>query len=265
VLQRVFFFSLLVFLASSCIPYKNLVYLNEGRPDLDQINPSLPQSTYGTPRASTYLLRPDDVLNIEIRTVQESTSDFFNMQVQQLMGGGAGFGIGSPIIYFQGYTVNDSGSVKIPVVGNVNVAGLTVLEAEAQIDQALREYLQFYTVKVKLSNFRVTVLGEVLRPGLVYVFETKVSITQALAYAGIPPVGDLRRIRLIRKTDTGSEVVFLNLADPKILASDYYWLRPDDTILVQPLRRKALDANLALIGAVASIGSLTLLILNLFR
>lgn len=258
-----------MFLASSCIPYKNLVYLNEGRPDLDQINPVLPgNSNINTPIHETHRIRPEDVLNINVKTITQNTLEVFETE-RMAMGGGMGGGgatIGLPQFFLQGYIVSDSGTIKMPMVGEIAVAGLTLLEAENKLDKALQEYLPFTSVRVRLVNFRITVLGEVRQQGVKYIFDSNVTLPQVLSLSGVFPVSDLRRVRVIRRTGQGSSTsVFINLANPRVLESPYYWLQPDDIVIVQPLPRKALDNNLALIGAVASVGSLTLLILNLFR
>lgn len=250
---------------TACVPYKNLVYLNEGAVLLDPAKPAQPSTTYVIPNRDQYRVQKSDILQITINTLQENSSDYIGggqqMQMMQMAGGS---GIGTPL-YFQGYIVSDSGTVRLPVVGEQLVEGKTISEIEAFLEKQLTVYFKFVAIRVRMSNYRVTVLGEVARPGVHYIFENYATVPQILGTVGTFPLSNLRKVRLLRETPNGRITIYLDLTNPQVIASDYFYLQPNDMLVVEPLKRKAFDLNIALLGTGASVLSLALLVLNLVR
>lgn len=250
---------------TACVPYKNLVYLNEGAVVLDENAPAQVKTIYTIPNRENYRIQSADILQIQINSLQENSVDYLQggqqMQMMQMMAGG---GLGTPM-YFQGYIVNDSGMVRLPIIGEQQVAGKTLSEIEALLEKQLLGYFKFIAVKVRLANYRITVIGEVARPGVHYVFENYATVPQILGLVGTFPLSNLRKVRLLRETPNGRITVYLDLTNPKVISSDYFYLQPNDMLVVEPLKRKAFDLNIALLGTGASILSLALLIVNLVR
>jgi polysaccharide export outer membrane protein len=119
---------------------------------------------------------------------------------------------------------------------------------------------------VKLVSFKITVLGEVNSPGYRYIFNNQATILEGLGLAGdLSENGNRKRIKLVRQVPTGSEVVMVDLTDPKILTSKYYYLMPNDVIYVEPLRAQSKRSNLALMTLFFSAVTTTVLVLNYFE
>ncbi|MBC7919456.1 MAG: polysaccharide biosynthesis/export family protein [Ferruginibacter sp.] len=191
-----------------------------------------------------YQLQPKDVLSIRIKTLDPKTSDLFNLQSN------TGFQpFDPPALFINGYSLDDEGDVTLPEIGKVNVRNLTIKEAEQKIQAKTGEYLGNATVLVKLVNFKVTVLGEVQRPGYFYVYNERVTLLEALGQAGdLTDFGERKNITLVRQVKGGSEAILINLQDPNLLASKYYYLMPNDVLYVQPAKAKLDRGNLNLLG-----------------
>ncbi len=95
--------------------------------------------------------------------------------------------IGDPSMYLYGYTIDEAGKIHLPVIGSLEVKGLSLDEAHTRIQEAANEYLVDATVSVKIVNFSVTVLGEVRRPGSFYVYDHEFTIMDALASPATSP------------------------------------------------------------------------------
>jgi polysaccharide biosynthesis/export protein len=137
------------------------------------------------------------------------------------------------------YTVNEEGEIKLPYIGRISVSGLTIEEASDSIEIALSEYLYFPQVFVRFMNTRVTVLGEVNRPG-VYLFDYKnINVLQAVGYAGdIRDFGNRERVLIIREDGGTRQKQYLDLTSGDILQSEWYNLHSGDIVFVEPLRSK---------------------------
>ncbi|MDF9799660.1 polysaccharide export outer membrane protein [Catalinimonas alkaloidigena] len=242
------FFLLLLLTIVSCIPNKQVVYFPN--PEF-----STEVSTEIHNPRQIYRLQPRDVLSVRILTLDSESAAYFNIQPN------TGFMNLNPAgFYLNGYSIDEEGNIFLPEVGPVNVLDLTLNEAQSVIADAIGEYLSTATVIVKLTSFKITVLGEVNNPGYYYVYNDQANLLEGLGLASdLTEFGNRENITLIRQTEDGSEVVLLNLKDPDILSSKYYFLQPNDVIYVQPLKAKNTRSNLStftilsvLFGAISS-------------
>jgi len=145
-----------------------------------------------------------------------------------------------------GYLVNQDGFIKFPILGNIPAAGLTQKQLENNITQLLidKKLLFDPIVTSRFLNFRVTVLGEVARPGVVYVPSEQINILEAIGDAGDLTIYGLRNnVILIRQQDSVQQLKRLNLNSSQILHSTYFFLKSNDVIYVEP--DKARVANLS--------------------
>jgi polysaccharide export outer membrane protein len=159
-----------------------------------------------------------------------------------------------------GFLVNKEGYIEIPLLGRFYLAGLTTIQAEDSISKRASLYYKLPTVYVRFANFKVTVLGEVLRPGSYIVPNEKATIFDALGYAGDLTIFAKREnALLIRDSGNQTRLVRLNLNSKDIVKSDYFYLKQNDVIYVEPTKAKLanLDAvqnkNYAIIGAILSV------------
>jgi polysaccharide export outer membrane protein len=149
-------------------------------------------------------------------------------------------------------------------VGKVYVKDLNVDQVKTMIQQLINEYLKETNVVVKIVNFRVTLVGEVSRPGIFTIYKDDINIFEALSMSGdMTEFANRNKVALIRQTKGGSKVHYLDLTSDDILNSDFYYLQPNDIIYVTPLgyKRWGLGSTFPWAIILASI-STTLLLIN---
>jgi polysaccharide export outer membrane protein len=211
-----------------------------------------------------YRLQPRDILSIKVKTLDAESSEYFNAEP------GNAFNMFNPAsIYLSGYSLDESGSINLPEVGPVKVGGLTVLEAQKKIQESLSTYLNKATILVKLVSFRITVLGEVRNPGQYFVYNDQATLLEGLGMAGdLTDFGNRENITLIRQNGSKLGGIRLNLRNPDVLSSKYYYLQPNDVVYVQPLRVKNTRGNLntlGVLGVVIGVASSAVFIYNSFK
>lgn len=214
----------IIFLAS-CTSQKKLIYLQEKAKTVNENNVYVNKS-------ADYKLKANDILYVKINSVNSESFDFFNggsavnsaYQFQSEMG-----------IYFNSYTISDSGFVNFPITGNIYVKDLTIVEAQKIVQKAVDKYLKDATAVVKLANYRVSIIGDVNRPGVYYFYQDKVNILEAIAKAGdLSEYGNRYRVMLIRKTESGDKIKMIDLTDRNLLTKEEYYILPNDILYVEP-------------------------------
>ena len=218
-------------LLSSCIPTKDLIYLQ--KKDNSQV-----ESVVAAVETKPYRLQINDVLSITIKAIDPKLVSIFNTT-----NGDATAGKSETGLYFDGFTVDDHGSIRIPVLGDVTVIGYTLDEVRLRIEkQLLAEYFNKEAnifVTVKLAGFRYTINGEIGGPGTKTLFQEHVNIMEAIANAGdITVTGNRKAVTIMRKTPTGVEMHDLDLTDINVMKSPYFYLQPNDYVYIKPLKQK---------------------------
>jgi polysaccharide export outer membrane protein len=184
-----------------------------------------------------YRLQTNDVLSVSIKAIDPKLVAIFNTTNQ----GEAGKSESG--LYFEGFTVDDHGNIRMPILGDLNVIGFTVDEIRIKIEKRLlAEYFNKEAnifVIVKLAGFKYTINGEIGSTGTKTLFQENVSIMEAIANAGdITITGDRKAVTIIRKTPTGVQMHDLDLTDIKVMNSPYFYLQPNDYVYVKPLKQK---------------------------
>jgi polysaccharide export outer membrane protein len=187
--------------------------------------------------AKPYRLQTNDVLSVSIKAIDPKLVAIFNTTNQ----GEAGKSESG--LYFEGFTVDDHGNIRMPILGDLNVIGFTVDEIRIKIEKRLlTEYFNKEAnifVIVKLAGFKYTINGEIGSTGTKILFQENVSIMEAIANAGdITITGDRKAVTIIRKTPTGVQMHDLDLTDIKVMNSPYFYLQPNDYVYVKPLKQK---------------------------
>lgn len=228
---KIFFTLLIGLLFTSCIPTKDLIYLqeNDKKGDTDQ--------TVETVNQKPYRLQVNDILNINIKALDSRLVEIFRVN-EQVSGA-----VNEQTAYFNGYHVDDHGNIRIPVLKEVNVLGRTLEETRVLIEQRLNN--EYFTneagvfVVVKLAGFRYVVNGEVASTGTKIMYQDKVNILEAIANSGdITVTGDRKDVIVMRKYSYGVETYHLDLTDVSSIKSPAYNLQPNDYIYVKPLKQK---------------------------
>ncbi|MCB0835791.1 MAG: polysaccharide biosynthesis/export family protein [Bacteroidetes bacterium] len=212
-----------------------------------------------------YQVRPFDQLSIKVTSFENNTMNYFNSMTGNSSGGGGGSGGAvESFLYLTGYGVDGNGMIQLPLIGNFRVEGLTTRQIQDSLDNRLKPYLNLPVTSVKLGNFRITLLGEVSRPGQLYVFNPKTTILQALGMGGdITDFGNIEKIKLIRETNGGVKSVYLDLSNPNLMISEYFYVKPNDVIYVEPLKAKSFNINSRVVTVGISSLSLILGVINL--
>jgi polysaccharide export outer membrane protein len=242
---------LLVFL-TSCSSIKNIKYFSDVADTVKKVQ--LNELPFIDPKIQT-----DDILYISIQTADPSSTQALSMgNLQSSAVGNTTTGGSSGQI--SGLLVDNKGYIEYPVIGKIHVAGLTTEEARELIRTNALDYYKKPSVNVRFANFKITILGEVAKPGTYVLANEKVNILDALGQAGdLTIYGKRTNVVLIRRYDTGKrELVHLDLTDSKVLNSPYYYLRQNDYIYIESSKSKiaASDAiqnrNISIITAIGA-------------
>ncbi|WP_343567383.1 polysaccharide biosynthesis/export family protein [Sphingobacterium sp.] len=143
------------------------------------------------------------------------------------------------------YTVDEKGDLTLPMLGKVHVAGLTRVEAIEKIRSDLGQYIKDPGVNINFNNFRVTVLGEVARPGSFIMPTERVTVLEALGMAGDLTIRGVREnVMLIREVDGQKITRRLDLTKQNTLNSPYYYLAQNDVIYVEPNKSQINNSKL---------------------
>ena len=193
-------------------------------------------------------IMPKDLLTITVNTTDPQASIPFNLTTQTATSVAS-----SEIMYsttqptLQRYLVDNSGNIDFPVLGTLHLGGLTKSEAESMIRERLMAYLkEVPVVTVRMVNYKISVLGEVAKPGTFTVSNEKINVLEALAMAGDMTVYGLRdNVKLIREDATGKrQIVELNLNDADLVLSPYYYMQQNDILYVTPNKAKAKNSDI---------------------
>jgi polysaccharide biosynthesis/export protein len=250
-----------IFLAS-CVPNKKVVLLQHEDVNIKGLPTDSIVRTYALDTFQ-YKIQPNDIVSVRFQSLTPKEFDFFSGGLQAQ----AGVNLQQGGALILGELVDENGEISFPVVGKVRVAGLTVFQIEQKLQDIASGYVESPIVKVRLLNYRITVLGEVAREGTVTLTNNRVSMLEALGMAGgLGELADRANVKLIRQRGGVTEVQYLNLLDENFFNSPYYYVYQNDVLIVPPLRqrpfRRYFGTNLSLI---VSTISLLLLAINLTR
>ncbi|WP_242087575.1 polysaccharide biosynthesis/export family protein [Aestuariivivens sediminis] len=245
----------------SCIPYKDTLYLQNKSQASDSTQMIVEQQ-------KPYRVQINDILNIRIKVTDQENAEIFNPIGEGNLNATAG-----ERSYFDGFTVDLHGKIRIPELGEIFVLGHTSSEIEQLITQRLLEEQFKETanifVTVKLTGLKYTTYGEVGSKGSKILFQERANIFEAIANAGdIPDTGDKKDVWIIRQYPNGQQIHHIDLTDRRVMESPYYYIQPNDMIYVKPLKQKSWGTGtsaLQNISAVATILSLVTTSILLFN
>jgi polysaccharide export outer membrane protein len=142
------------------------------------------------------------------------------------------------------YLVDRDGNIHFPVIGQVHLAGLNVQEANKKMEDLIRKMAPDAIVAIQIVNFRVGIMGEVARVNTYTIRKSRVSILDLITMAGDLTINANRKnILLIRETNGQKEFARLDITDPAIFASPYFYLKQNDLVYVEPNDAKKKNAN----------------------
>ncbi len=181
-------------------------------------------------------IQTGDILQVTISTINKDISAIYNPA--------ANFINANPVS--QGYMVDRNGNIDLPQIGKVNVRDKTTDDINTIIKTELNKSIKDAFVATRLLNFKISVLGDVAKPGSFTITNERVSILEALSLAGDANLSAKRdEVLLIREREGKKNYVTLNLNNSKILSSPYYYLSNNDVIYIRPGVNKFISSSAA--------------------
>lgn len=239
------FFSLLacMFLAA-CVPQKKIVYFQDRRDGSDTSSPAAPKKI-------DLKIYPKDIISVVVYTDNPEALPGIGSSIDNRI-------VDNRAPYEKGFTVDDSGNLTLPLIGNIQVAGLSVDNAKKLIVEKYKTYIPNPVVVIKKLSFKISVLGEVTHPGVFYIQNESVTLIEGLSLAGdITKFGSHTDVKVIRSINGRQEEYVIDLTDRNALYSPVFYLMQDDVIYVRPRRGKAfadISPQVSIITSVLSVG-----------
>lgn len=256
-------FAAVTMILGSCGSTKNVAYFKNAQ----TVDLSASKGLYDA------RIMPKDELSITVSTTDPEAAVPFNMTVPTTQSQGSRTSYSQPML--QIYLVDNQGNIEFPIIGSVHLGGLTKTEAESLIKAKIQPYMnenENPIVTVRMSSYKVSVIGEVNRPGSFTVSKEKISILEALSLAGDLTIYGVRsNVQLIREDSSGQKsIYFLNLNDANIINSPYYYLQQNDIVYVTPNKVKAQNSSVGSMttlwfSATSILISLTSLLYNILK
>lgn len=221
----------LVLVFSSCASKKEILYFQ----DADDY---IPQEIYYEP----VKIQPNDILNITVGALVQETAAPYNNRVSSAAGTTS-----IELLKLQGYLVGDDGTITFPVLGNLGVEGKTTKELEQGIAELLEKggHLKEPTVSVRILNAKVTILGEVAKPGTYSFTEGNITFPQALGFAGDLTINGERKDALLIREENGiRRVHHLDLTSTQWFNTPSFYIKPNDFIVINPNAAKVKSAGI---------------------
>lgn len=207
---------------TSCVSKKKLLYLQ----DIEQIVDNPANTNYNIS------ISPNDLLTINISAINPEAVAPFN---QPLIGRPSLNSDAQGVQQLQTYLVSVDGTIEFPLVGTIELSGLTRTEATLKMKELVSKYVKGAIVNIRILNFKVSVLGEVQRPGTYTINDERITILEALGYAGDMTIfGDRKNVKIIREVNGVKSYGELDFTSADIIESPFYYLQQNDVIIISP-------------------------------
>lgn len=229
--KKISILSFVVTLLFSCASNKDILYM-QGTPQNATV-------------ASTYepVLQPADELMIVISTENPELAVPYNLNSVSLE---INSGLSSDQSGILTYLISKDGTIEMPILGKVKLAGLTRMQAIDKIKELLVNHIKDPMVNIRLINFKVSVIGEVTKPGTLTVQNERVTILEAISFAGdLTIYGKRNSIMIIREVNGVKTINTVDLTSSDLINSPYYFLAQNDVVYVEPNKTKV---NSSVIG-----------------
>lgn len=221
-----------------CVQTKQLAYFQSDPSRLD--NQTI---------AARYIptIQPGDVLSVQVSSLNPEASSFFNPYAALAVADRGNTPMATsatPLPAQNGYLVDNAGAIELPVLGKVTVAGRTAGQVKDQLRESLREYLKEPTVNIRNLNFRISVMGEVMRPSLFTIPNEQITLLEALSLSGdVTIYGRRENVLIIREENGKRTFARVDLTQRDLFSSPYYYLHPNDVVYVEPGKARAATAD----------------------
>ena len=228
-----FFLPLIIILITSCGASKDVVYFQDAGN----------YSVYKDVDMFDVFIHQDDLLAIMVNSQATEAALPFNLPMASYYVGGESYGQQRIL----GYLVDKEGNIDFPVLGIIHVEGLTRNKLRDLLKEKLIEggYLTDPIVTINFLNFKVSVQGEVNRPGTFYISGERITLLEALSMAGdLTIYGRRDRVAIIREANGQRSILYHNLSSAELFKSPYYYLQQNDIVYVEPNKRRIQQSNI---------------------
>jgi len=253
-ISALFLMFLLVFMGTSCGSKKDIIYFQ----DIESYAPNAVDK-------AKYQLRivPNDNLLITVSALNPVAAQPFNSV--DLTGS---YATG---LEWKGYLVDERGEINFPVIGKVTIGGLTKAEAEKLLENKILQYIANPVVNIRFMNYKVSVLGEVNKPGTYTINDEKLTLPEAISLAGdLTIYGQRKDVQIFRMENGEKKYYTVDLTNPAVFYSPYYYLQQNDVIYVKPNKAKTGAATInpslpVIFSAISILVTVTTLIITLTK
>lgn len=252
---------------TSCGSSKNVAYLQDDDSD------GLFETTFANQTKVMYdaTIMPKDLLTITVSATEPEAVRPFNLVMPSFTSGSDIRTTGQSQL--QTYLVDNNGYVNFPVIGKIQLKGLTKNQAEEKVKGLLMSYIKEEPiVTVKFVNYKISVIGEVARPNTFTIVNEKVNIFEALAMAGDMTIWGRRdNVKIIREDAEGRKsIIFMNLNDRNIIYGDNFYLQQNDVVYVEPNKVKAQNSEIGAsttlwLSSISMLVGVASLVVNILR
>ena len=232
-------FIIMIAVFSSCNSNKNIIYL--------QSNGEQPM----TGQSITYepVLKSDDVLMIVVSAENSEVAAPYNMKLVSVLDNSD---LASGRERIQTYLIDKDGAVEFPMFGKIKLAGLTRIEAIQKVKSLLTNHIKDPLVNIRILNFKVSVLGEVNKPGVHTIQSERITLLEALSLSGdLTIYGKRNSILIIREIEGEKVIKKVDITKRDFINSPYYYLSQNDVIYVEPNKTKV---NASVVGPNITVG-----------
>ncbi len=244
----------------SCRSSKELIYMKDV--ENNQIIKAMADSI------TEYIIEPGDILYVSIKSMNAEVNALFNPESNMEMSSYNSYQkYTTPQgAYLYGFEVNDRGELTLPILGNIPVAGYPNSRIESIVQAYANNYLKEAIVKVKLLNYKVTIIGEVKNPGVYYNYNNNFTLLEALAMAnGNTDYANITNVKVIRPQSDGKNAMVMDLSSGDTWLKKGFYLHPNDYIFVEPDKHKNFQLNAQAYSMVISSASLLIAVFSLLR
>ncbi|MFV0467859.1 MAG: polysaccharide biosynthesis/export family protein [Dysgonomonas sp.] len=227
-LKHILLFSIsLAFIFSSCGSTKKVTYFQ----DIDTIR--FEKNPY------TLVIEPGDNLYITVSTINKEAAAIFNAIDE------ATSNLSVETMAYKGYLVDEDGNINFPLIGKLKLSGLTKKQAIELLKTEASAYISDPVINIRFLNYKITVLGEVTKPGVYDFSDEKVSLFDALGKAGdLSIYGKRKNVIVCRDVDGKKEYTRLDLTSAQVFNSPYYYLQQNDIIYVEANSAKIVSSSI---------------------
>ena len=250
-------------LMASCVTQKQMTYVSNAQPEMeDSINANFHSQ-------SELTVRIGDALTIYVSALDLEAVVPYNLPAVVYATPGQTTLSTTPALQY--YVVDDNGDIEFPVLGKLHVAGLKRNEVELMVKEKLEAQVLNPQVHAHIVNAKVSVLGEVNRPGNVVMTGGRMTLFDALASVGdLTPYGRRDNVLVTREVDGKMQIARLNLRDVNVVTSPYFFLQQNDVVYVSPNKVRAVSSANAslwfsLVSTVASAATVIVTVINVAR